>query len=178
MLSIAESQIQASIREVEVAGVHYRIRAISSTDILQVGGGFLLALHAQSAVSTAVAGESSLTPEAERARRFDALRRDPGLLVSGHKFQEAVVCASVFEASLDGEAWQPHRFVLDPRQEHGPSGRAHVSVLRTHVSVLAKAVMALTNGEGHGGEGQASFPAGSPRGPEGAARADRESVRH
>lgn len=181
-MSIAQQQIAASIRTVTIGDTTYKFRRVSSADIIKAGGAFLLALEPRAREATPEIAAEGVVGEADtaRAKMLAALQRDPALLSRGHDFSAAVVCAAVFAASADGgTTWESYQLVLDPRQENGAQGRAHISVLGHAVGLLARHVMALINHE-EAPTGDAAtgwFPRRARGGAEGAGGADRDVLR-
>jgi len=143
-MNIASALAQASQDTVEAAGLHWRLRRITSAELMEAGGGILLA------VAPRRKGEKAVTAE--------DLAADPKKLASMHAFNEAVVCAAVQQVSRDGVTWEEITFLLDRRGASPGSGRVHVSALPSAaVTTIAGRVMSLSTDGGAAADRIASF---------------------
>ena len=140
----------ASVRRVGRVELHWRLRRVASVDLLEAGGGYLLAARRTARLSAEA--ESSRPPPrpgcrgsraaAEGRRTRAALRRlrllrpnagRPRTSVAGRRqggrglrFLDAVCAAGVTHVSRDGKRCGTLRFVTDRKAEDVATGR-HVS---------------------------------------------------
>lgn len=147
MSTVIHALIQAATLDVEAAGLHWRVRRVSSADLLDAGAGaFLL-------TPPPVADESE-APAAAPAQ-------DPAQIAKAARFSEAVLCAGIQAVSRDGVAWEALRVTRELRAESGTKGIVHLSSLPSAaVGPLVAAIMELSNDGGAASERLASFLGG------------------
>src|SRR3990167_2739069 len=171
MGQIAKALVQAAHRDVVVEGIHYRLQKVSSADILEAGGAFLLALP------TAAPGQKE--GDADKKKRGAAIARqieaDPKLKVKSARFKAAVVAAGVVAASEDGKSWEELRVVLDRRQQDPDQNRVFIRAYSTAaVMAFPPQLLARSGAGGGAAEWLAPFRGDAARAP---AR-PRKAVRH
>lgn len=128
-MRIAQLLVASSFAVVETAGLHFRIRRITSETLVAAGAGFL------------VAARQTAAPESGGSV-------DPRVMRDGVRFQAAVVAAGVVSVSVDGAEWQDDfRIVVDPAQESAEHNRvAPASLPPGVVDALYAAIMKLSTG--------------------------------
>lgn len=131
---------QASMQDIEVDGLWFRVRKITSADMLEAGVGELLAAAAPKA-------EGEDPPAADRPQQVRAART-----------AEACVCAGVQQISHDGTTWQRCQVVMSREAEETGAGRIYVGSLPPGaVDVLGIAIFRLSNDKGAAQKRIASF---------------------
>lgn len=163
----------ASVQEVEAGGLHWRLRRVASVDLLEAGGGYLLAARrtarlsaeaevlataaeaeaaealraaAEGPVETRAALQAAAAAAAQRAQaaRGQASPAD-GQVAGGLRFLDAVCAAGVTHVSRDGKVWDALRFVTDRKAEDVATGRLHLSSAPPGVpGKLAMDILALS----------------------------------
>lgn len=145
-MNVLEALVQSATQDIQVGPCHWRIRRVTTAEIIQAGGAFLLAAQ-------------RLAPDAPDARQLqEKLRKEPAQLASGARFQEALVAASVAAVSRDGTEWMECRIVLDAKQESASGGRIHVSSLPPGtMETLSAEILKLSKDGGAADERLSSF---------------------
>ncbi len=149
-MSILHAIKNASIDEVEAAGLHWRVRRICSADLAKAGVAFL-----------AVA-----SPDDNKEQSAEEVmnRISPKLAGEMATLQEASVCAVKMGVG-DGEQWDDLRLVIDQKKEDADNGVLWVGGLPAGVvDVLFARIMSLSTDGEEAAERLASFRRGdSPR---------------
>lgn len=139
-MNIAAAIAQSAQQDIEAGGLHWRVRRVTTADLIEAGGSFLLT--AEKPTETPVEGGPV----------------DPRKAQTGARFLDALACAGVVQVSKDGAAWEAIKVVGDMRAEDGRSGRVYVGSLPPGVARdLAHAVLSLSTDGGAAGERLASF---------------------
>ena len=121
----------------EAAGIHWKVRKITSADMVEAGRPIF------------IAAKVDLSDQQASSALLEAALRTPEKVVDGMRFLEAVAVAGLVAASQDGEVWEALRLVLDPRQEEPGAGRLYVGSLPPGVvEQLAARVLHLTTDGG------------------------------
>ena len=133
-MSILHAIKNASIDEVEAAGLHWRVRRICSADLASAGVAFL-------AVASPETGNEQ-TAEEVMARVTPKQAKEMATL------QEVTVCAGTIAVG-DGEKWDDLQLVIDQKKENPDKGILWVGGLPAGVTdVLFTRIMSLsTDGE-------------------------------
>ena len=142
-MSILHAIKNASIDEVEAAGLHWRVRRICSADLAKAGVAFL-----------AVA-----TPDTEQEQSAEEImnRISPKQAGEMATLQEATVCAGTIAVG-DGEKWDDLRLVIDQKKEDVDKGVLWVGGLPAGVvEVLFARIMSLSTEGEEAAERLASF---------------------
>ena len=133
-MSILHAIKNASIDEIEAAGLFWRVRRICSADLAKAGVAFL-----------AVA-----TPETDNEQTPEEIMKRVTPKQAGEMagLQEATVCAGTIAVG-DGEQWDDLRLVIDQNKEDADKGVLWVGGLPAGVSdILFSRIMSLsTDGE-------------------------------
>ena len=133
-MSILHAIKNASIDEVEAAGLFWRVRRICSADMAKAGGAFLQVATPQT--------DDDQTPEEVMKR---VTPKQAGEMAT---LQEATVCAGTIAVG-DGEKWDDLKLVIDQKREDPDKGVLWVGGLPAGVvDVLFTRIMSLsTDGE-------------------------------
>jgi len=133
-MSILHAIKNASIDEIEAAGLFWRVRRICSADLAKAGIAFLAVASPET--------DDDQTPE-EIMKRVSP--KQAGEMAS---LQEATVCAGTIAVG-DGEQWDELKLVIDQNKEDPDKGVLWVGGLPAGVAdVLFARIMALsTDGE-------------------------------
>lgn len=171
MSRIALALAQASVLEVEVCGLQWRIRAITSRELAEANAGLMLIAAPALAHATPDLPEDATEEEQEKALKkamkalMESARR-PEAVTAPARFNEALVCAGVVAVSDDGEAWDTIRLVADERRAAPAVGRMFVGTLPPGaLSELASHVLNLSTDEGEASKRLAGFLGGEPGAP-------------
>ena len=143
-MNIVDAMIRASSDDVKIGEVYYRVRRITTADLVAAGVGMLLTTP-------------KATPEdAEMPAPMTAEQ-----IAAQHRFADGVVCAGVQQMSSDGEKWFACTVVMDRKDEGRTKGAIYVGSLPPNtVSPLASAILSLTSDGGAAAERIASFLGG------------------
>ena len=142
-MSILHAIKNASIDEVEAAGLFWRVRRICSADMAKAGVAFLQVATPQT--------EDDQTPE-EVMKRVSP--KQAGEMAS---LQEATVCAGTIAVG-DGEKWDDLKLVIDQKREDPDKGILWVGGLPAGVvDVLFTRIMSLSTDGEEAAERLASF---------------------
>ena len=160
-MSILHAIKNASIDEVEAAGLVFRVRRICSADLAKAGVAFL-----------AVA-----SPDDNKEQSAEEVmnRISPKQAGEMATLQEATVCAGTIAVG-DGEQWDDLKLVMDQKKEDPDKGLLWVGGLPAGVvDVLFARIMSLSTDGDEAAERLASFrkESGDPSG----ARGTRQNVR-
>ena len=133
-MSILHAIKNASIDEIEAAGLFWRVRRICSADLAKAGVAFLAVASPET--------DNEQTPE-EIMKRVTP--KQAGEMAG---LQEATVCAGTIAVG-DGEQWDDLRLVIDQNKEDADKGVLWVGGLPAGVSdILFARIMSLsTDGE-------------------------------
>ena len=143
-MSILHAIKNASIDEVEAAGLFWRVRRICSADMAKAGVAFLQVATPQT--------DDDQTPE-EVMKRVSP--KQAGEMAS---LQEATVCAGTIAVG-DGEKWDDLKLVIDQKKEDPDKGILWVGGLPAGVvDVLFTRIMSLSTDGEEAAERLASFP--------------------
>lgn len=147
-MNLASMIAQAAQADVQAAGLWWRVRKITSADMVEAGRPMFVAAHVdfrdQETVSRVVAENMA----------------SPAKAVEGMRFLEAVAVAGLVACSTDGQTWEVLRLVLDVRQEEPGASRLHVGSLPPGaVEAIAAKVLHLTTDGGAASERLGSFRA-------------------
>lgn len=157
-MNLATAIAQSATEDVEAGGLWWRIRRITTAELVEAGGSILLAAKPEGADAAAA------------TKAIEGALRDPKAAASGARFMDAVACAGIRAASEDGKSYEDLRVVLTDREHDPGSSRLHVGSLPPGVAQkLAGAILKLSTNGGAAGERLASFLAGD------ASRAGRRS---
>ena len=142
-MSILHAIKNASIDEVEAAGLHWRVRRICSADLAKAGVAFL-----------AVASPDT---DADQTAEEVMNRISPKQAGEMATLQEATVCAGTIAVG-DGENWDDLKLVLDQKKEDADKGVLWVGGLPAGVvDVLFGRIMSLSTDGEEAAERLASF---------------------
>ena len=142
-MSILHAIKNASIDEVEAAGLFWRVRRICSADMAKAGVAFLQVATPQT--------DDDQTPE-EVMKRVSP--KQAGEMAS---LQEATVCAGTIAVG-DGEKWDDLKLVIDQKKEDPDKGILWVGGLPAGVvDVLFTRIMSLSTDGEEAAERLASF---------------------
>ncbi len=142
-MSILHAIKNASIDEVEAAGLHWRVRRICSADLAKAGVAFL-----------AVA-----SPDDNKEQSAEEVmnRISPKQAGEMATLQEATVCAGTIAVG-DGEQWDDLKLVMDQKKEDPDKGLLWVGGLPAGVvDVLFARIMSLSTDGEEAAERLASF---------------------
>ena len=142
-MSILHAIKNASIDEVEAAGLHWRVRRICSADLAKAGVAFL-----------AVA-----SPDDNKEQSAEEVmnRISPKQAGEMATLQEATVCAGTIAVG-DGEQWDDLKLVIDQKKEDPDNGVLWVGGLPAGVvDVLFARIMSLSTDGEEAAERLASF---------------------
>ena len=142
-MSILHAIKNASIDEVEAAGLHWRVRRICSADLAKAGVAFL-----------AVA-----SPDDNKEQSAEEVmnRISPKQAGEMATLQEATVCAGTIAVG-DGEQWDDLKLVMDQKKEDVEKGVLWVGGLPAGVvDVLFARIMSLSTDGEEAAERLASF---------------------
>ena len=160
-MSILHAIKNASIDEVEAAGLFFRVRRICSADLAKAGVAFL-----------AVA-----SPDDNKEQSAEEVmnRISPKQAGEMATLQEATVCAGTIAVG-DGEQWDDLKLVMDQKKEDPDAGLLWVGGLPAGVvDVLFARIMSLSTDGEEAAERLASFRKES--GDSSGARGTRQNVR-
>lgn len=147
-MNIASILQQSAQADIEAGGLWWRVRKITSADMVEAGRPMFVAAHVDLRASDAA------------AQMVAESLKEPGKVVEGMRFLEAVAVAGLVAASQDGQAWEALRLVLDVRQEEPGASRLHVGSLPPGVvEAIAAKVLYLTTDGGAASERLGSFRA-------------------
>ena len=142
-MSILHAIKNASIDEVEAAGLFWRVRRICSADMAKAGVAFLQVATPQT--------DDEQTPE-EVMNRISP--KQAGEMAT---LQEATVCAGTIAVG-DGEKWDDLKLVIDQKKEDPDKGVLWVGGLPAGVvDVLFSRIMSLSTDGEEAAERLASF---------------------
>lgn len=142
-MSILHAIKNASIDEVEAAGLFWRVRRICSADLAKAGVAFL-------AVATPDTQEEQSPEEVMK-------RVSPKQAGEMATLQEATVCAGTIAVG-DGEQWDDLKLVIDQKKEDPDGGILWVGGLPAGVvDVLFSRIMSLSTDGEEAAERLASF---------------------
>tara|TARA_Y100001963_G_C6446871_1_gene294017 strand:+ start:44 stop:538 length:495 start_codon:yes stop_codon:yes gene_type:complete len=142
-MSILHAIKNASIDEVEAAGLHWRVRRICSADLAKAGVAFL-------AVASPDDNKEQSTEEVMN-------RISPKQAGEMATLQEATVCAGTIAVG-DGEKWDDLRLVIEQKKEDVEKGVLWVGGLPAGVvDVLFARIMSLSTDGEEAAERLASF---------------------
>ena len=142
-MSILHAIKNASIDEVEAAGLFWRVRRICSADLAKAGVAFL-------AVATPDTQEEQSPEEVMK-------RVSPKQAGEMATLQEATVCAGTIAVG-DGEKWDDLKLVIDQKKEDPDGGILWVGGLPAGVvDVLFSRIMSLSTDGEEAAERLASF---------------------
>ena len=142
-MSILHAIKNASIDEVEAAGLHWRVRRICSADLAKAGVAFL-----------AVA-----SPDDNKEQSAEEVmnRISPKQAGEMATLQEATVCAGTIAVG-DGDQWDDLKLVMDQKKEDPDKGLLWVGGLPAGVvDVLFARIMSLSTDGEEAAERLASF---------------------
>ncbi len=147
-MNLASRLQQSAQADIQAAGLWWRVRKITSADMVEAGRPMFVAAHVD-------------FRDAETVARVVAENMaSPAKAVEGMRFLEAVAVAGLVACSEDGATWEALRLVLDPRQEEPGASRLHVSSLPPGaVEAIAARVLHLTTDGGAASERLGSFRA-------------------
>ena len=169
-MNIADRLIDQATTTVEAGGLWWRVRRISSLELLQAGlpalliapGGPTTETPAEPPPESEGAEQEGADEAAQLRAHIQRLRENPGLMAQTEELAAHVVAAGVTAARADGQTWQPLKVVLDHAQQSARLNKVHISSLPVGtVKVLYKRIMALSKG-GVDGTTLATFPGGAP----------------
>ena len=142
-MSILHAIKNASIDEVEAAGLHWRVRRICSADLAKAGVAFL-----------AVARPDDNKEQSAEEMMNRISPKQAGEMAT---LQEATVCAGTIAVG-DGEQWDDLRLVIDQKKEDVEKGVLWVGGLPAGVvDVLFARIMSLSTDGEEAAERLASF---------------------
>lgn len=142
-MSILHAIKNASIDEVEAAGLHWRVRRICSADLAKAGVAFL-----------AVASPDDNKEQSAEEMMNRISPKQAGEMAT---LQEATVCAGTIAVG-DGEQWDDLRLVIDQKKEDVEKGVLWVGGLPAGVvDVLFARIMSLSTDGEEAAERLASF---------------------
>ncbi len=142
-MSILHAIKNASIDEVEAAGLFWRVRRICSADMAKAGVAFLQVATPQT--------DDDQTPEEVMKR---VTPKQAGEMAT---LQEATVCAGTIAVG-DGEKWDDLKLVIDQKREDPDKGVLWVGGLPAGVvDVLFTRIMSLSTDGEEAAERLASF---------------------
>lgn len=147
-MNLASMIAQAAQADVQAAGLWWRVRKITSADMVEAGRPMFVAAHVDFRDQDAV------------ARTVSENMASPAKAVEGMRFIEAVAVAGLIACSADGQTWEALRLVLDPNKEEPGASRLHVGSLPPGaVEAIAAKVLHLTTDGGAASERLGSFRA-------------------
>ena len=130
MSKILTALARAASEDVVAGGLHWRVRRITSADLMAAGHAVLFVVPLRDASGEEVSSD----PEAQ---------------ARGLRFMDAVVAAGVQQVSSDGVSWERCSVVLDRKAEEPLAGRLFIGSLPPGaVAPIATAILSLsTDGE-------------------------------
>lgn len=141
-MNIAEALAASSTSIVTVGPLAFRVRRITSADLLDAGLVSLLV--------------------AKPADESSPASFDPKAAAQSARFMDAVVCAGLEAASQDGgTTWEPFRATLEPKRENVSAGVLFVgNLIPGAAGKMASEILKLSTDGGAAGERVASFLGG------------------
>lgn len=147
MPSLVQALAQSAQKDVQIGILHYRIRAVSSAELIEAGASFLLAARPDP--------DPTAPPKPP----------DPKAVIEKTRFDAAIVAAGLVAGSKDGKVWEELKITLQPHQENPSQGRLFIGRLPPqHTTKLASEILTLSTDGGAASERLSSF-LGSPAAP-------------
>lgn len=148
-----QEQEDGQVVEQEVARLWFRIRPVTSEQMLDAGGSYLLLVQKYRAAED---GASADVRQAASALREQL--QSPSAIRDSLRFRGAIVAAGVVAASKDGKVWEDIVVTSNRAEENASRGRLWIGSLPPQAILpLSREVLTLSTGGGAASERLASF---------------------
>ena len=158
MAGILHALASAAVREVTIGGTDWRLRRVSSADLVRAHACALLLLPADPTTPPDTAPGGKGAQKASQTPRDALLHTSPDAMVAAVEMQDAMACASVTHARAPGGEWDPIELVLSRAREDHEAGRMWIGDLGMPIrSEIAQEAMRHSTEDGEAVERLASF---------------------